>query len=724
MIKKLAALSFLLLWSHLIIAQCGKIFSFETDQFGGPSSSLQLNGKLIFSAYDAPHGRELWCTDGTTQGTFMLNDIWPGTGSGIADYFDYTAIVHNNLVYFRGNDSIHGVELWRTDGTPQGTYMVGDLVNGTAGSAPGEFASVDSLLFFTGNTGSSLYRSDGTSQGTFSIAGFQIVRGLTGFNGKLYFSAGVNNTGEELWRSNGTPGGTYLLKDLNGAVGASLPCNFHATTNALYFMANTSSGWELWKTDGSNSGTVQVADINPGPANGVLDVFSTVTMTHLGDTLYFAAKNDSMGYQLWRSDGTPTGTVRLSNVTNGILTSNTFPIVDGNVMFASFYSPSYYKYDVAQDSSYLSAYPFFYYFYLSDGKYLFSGSKLFYAGKDSIYGPEMWQADGTGAVNGDRRIQETHLLNNWYPTSGQGFNTILGTIGSKLIFRQARNPYEASIPLFVYDTTLMQACHTPSVIVNVPISPTTTHLVWNRVDQSTRYQIRYKKSSAVSWTLDSTLRSYFAVNNLDTITDYLFQLRTDCSGTWSDWSDTIHYNTGFVNHPYLSTMLAERPEDSTTVRIYWLKSPLISQMQFRYRPYGSANWSYTTNANGLKRITGLSPSTFYEYSFREQYNGTWSLWYFGSFYFNTPGSLSTALPDLISESNNMMVYPNPASDVLYLKEKTALPLQFNIFDFNGRLVQSGLITGNSIDISALKVGGYVLSVTTPDGQTGTYFIKE
>ncbi|MBK9319877.1 MAG: T9SS type A sorting domain-containing protein [Bacteroidetes bacterium] len=147
-------------------------------------------------------------------------------------------------------------------------------------------------------------------------------------------------------------------------------------------------------------------------------------------------------------------------------------------------------------------------------------------------------------------------------------------------------------------------------------------------------------------------------------------------------------------------------------------------MQFRYRPYGSTNWSYTINANGLKRITGLSPSTFYEYSFREQYNGTWSLWYFGSFYFNTPGSLSTALPDLISESNNTMVYPNPASDVLYINEKTALPLQFNIFDFNGRLVQSGLITVNSIDISALKEGGYVLSVTTPDGQTGTYFIKE
>ncbi|MBK9399967.1 MAG: T9SS type A sorting domain-containing protein [Bacteroidetes bacterium] len=722
MIKKAAALSFLILWSHLLIAQCEKIFSFETDQFGGPSTSLQLNGKLIFSAYDATHGRELWCTDGTTQGTFMLKDIWPGNGSGIADYFDYTAIVHNNMVYFRGNDSLHGVELWRTDGTPQGTYMVADLVNGTAGSAPGDFASVDSLLYFIGNTGTSLYRSDGTAQGTYSFAGFQIVRGLTGFNGKLYFSAGVNNTGEELWRSNGTPGGTYLLKDLNGVLGASLPCNFHATTNALYFMANTSSGWELWKTDGSNSGTVLVADINPGPDNGVLDFYSVAAMNSLGDTLYFAAKNDSMGYQLWRSDGTPSGTQRLSNVANGILQSNTFPVSGGNVMFASFYASKFYSYNIALDSTYLSEYPFYYYFHSSANKYLFSGSRLFFAGKDTLFGPEMWQSDGS--LGGERKIQETHLVNNWSPNTVQGFNVILGAIGSKLLFYQARNPFDAEKPLFVLDTAIVQTCHPPSVIVNVPVSSSSTHVLWNHVNDQSGYQIRFKKPADILWTIDSTDKSYFAVNNLDTVSDYMFQLRTACSGIWSDWSDTVLYNTGFIGNNSYANMLAEKAEDSTTVRLYWLRSSQISQVQFRYRPYGSTNWNYTTNASGHKRITGLTPSTFYEYTYREDYNGTWAPWYFGSFYFNTPGNLSTSLPDLSLGAKRLMVYPNPTSSVLYLEEKGALPRQFRIFDLNGRLVHSGFITGNSIDVSALQEGGYLLSVTTPNGQSGSYFVKE
>lgn len=32
--------------------------------------------------------------------------------------------------YFYGNDGIHGLELWRSDGTPGGTHMVRDICPG------------------------------------------------------------------------------------------------------------------------------------------------------------------------------------------------------------------------------------------------------------------------------------------------------------------------------------------------------------------------------------------------------------------------------------------------------------------------------------------------------------------------------------------------------------------------------------------------------------------
>ncbi|MBK7682473.1 MAG: hypothetical protein IPJ26_08390 [Bacteroidetes bacterium] len=77
-----------ILFFHVQVdAQCKKIYSFETDQYGGPSPSVEFNGKLVFSAFDPLHGRELWCTDGTESGTFMIKDIWAGTSSGIGEYF-------------------------------------------------------------------------------------------------------------------------------------------------------------------------------------------------------------------------------------------------------------------------------------------------------------------------------------------------------------------------------------------------------------------------------------------------------------------------------------------------------------------------------------------------------------------------------------------------------------------------------------------------------------
>ncbi len=47
-----------------------------------PSNFYSINESIIFLANDGIHGRELWTTDGTPQGTHMVKDIHP-TGDGI-----------------------------------------------------------------------------------------------------------------------------------------------------------------------------------------------------------------------------------------------------------------------------------------------------------------------------------------------------------------------------------------------------------------------------------------------------------------------------------------------------------------------------------------------------------------------------------------------------------------------------------------------------------------
>src|SRR6185312_2981386 len=71
-----------------------------------------LNGRLIFRGSDG----ELWVSDGTPAGTTRVKDINP-SGSSSPGWFT----VIGDTAYFLANDKTHGRELWRTDGTTQGT---------------------------------------------------------------------------------------------------------------------------------------------------------------------------------------------------------------------------------------------------------------------------------------------------------------------------------------------------------------------------------------------------------------------------------------------------------------------------------------------------------------------------------------------------------------------------------------------------------------------------
>jgi ELWxxDGT repeat protein len=77
-----------------------------------PDNLVAFNGLVYFTADDRTHGRELWASDGTSQGTYLVEDINPGSGSAFWSFYDPHLTGVGNQLFFVADDRVHGRELW------------------------------------------------------------------------------------------------------------------------------------------------------------------------------------------------------------------------------------------------------------------------------------------------------------------------------------------------------------------------------------------------------------------------------------------------------------------------------------------------------------------------------------------------------------------------------------------------------------------------------------
>lgn len=331
-----------------------------------PYGFSTYNGKIYFPAYSNAAGQELWVTDGTPAGTKMVKDIYPGTTGSIAAQVLDTGIFRafNNRLFFFANDSVHGRELWSTDGTEINTKMVKDINPGVAGS------QAFSPLFYE-------------------------------YNGKLYFSANDGNNGYELWVTDGTSGGTKMVKDIRPGSGSSSISNITEINGKVIFYANDSiHGPEVWISDGTSANTELLEDINPG--TGTSFTSTLYTFTRYNGKIYFFAKDDTHGYELWTTDGTAAGTLMVKDINPGIADGNS-----GNV-------GTVYK------------------------------GKMYFAANDGVNGRELWSSDGT--------TQGTQLVKDIYPGLSNGSPSQFDLLGSDL-YMVATDSLSGGRELWVTDGT-------------------------------------------------------------------------------------------------------------------------------------------------------------------------------------------------------------------------------------------------------------------------------
>ncbi|MFO1077834.1 MAG: hypothetical protein U1E73_08925 [Planctomycetota bacterium] len=303
-----------------------------------------LGGHAYFLAADATHGVELWRTDGTVAGTQRFFDTNPGSADGCSYKKHLHLLTSLGVLLFVADDGVHGAELWRTEGSSAGTYLVKDTVPGsvggmaddecdvvgddqvpallrantpangiepwlTNGTAAGTFLLVDatpgpnsSSTEFLGRLGGTLVLAAGRdlfeTQGTVASTG-NLTNSTTNlaFNPDAVLVPGalVVKASNGLWRTDGTPAGSYLLANSYVYTRFGIPQG----TKALVGMQTVSGpgmavGEELWSTDGSVGGTRVHADIHPGTADSFPGGFVLS-----GGRIFFFADDGVHGYELF-----------------------------------------------------------------------------------------------------------------------------------------------------------------------------------------------------------------------------------------------------------------------------------------------------------------------------------------------------------------------------------------------------------------------------------------
>lgn len=337
-----------------------------------PSQTASLNGSVLFAAADGfivsggptVHGNELWRSDGTA--TVLVADIDPSTSfdgvNTIANSSNPTGLTKSgSFVYFSANDGVHGEQLWRTDGTTAGTVMVTNINSSGSG-----FTATD----------------------------------LIDVNGTLFFTADDGTHGLQVWRSDGTSGGTIMISNLQPTTGGpASPADLTNVNGTVFFSANAgTTGRELYSTTGTLASTHLIINIFQGAGTA-----HPSDLTNVNGTLYFAATDGVHGNELWKSDGTTTGTVMVADINpTGDSNPTSLTNVNGTVFFAAtdgVHGIQLWKSNGTASGTVM----------VKDINTTTTGANsnpadltnvdgvLFFRADDGVHGAELWKSDGTTA---------------------------------------------------------------------------------------------------------------------------------------------------------------------------------------------------------------------------------------------------------------------------------------------------------------------------------------
>lgn len=332
----------IILFLAVLLGACGEGGSDSTS-----SSPVPIVETFFFSGSGQFHDKELWKSDGTVEGTVLVKNIHPAGSSS-----PQKLITTGGKVYFLAEYATAIKGVWRSDGTEQGTVLVqGGFID------IHDLVEMNGWLFFAVSepvTGfAQLWKIDAATGSPSLVKAIShphsVIYELTPVNGLLLFAARDGVSGPDLWKSDGTEAGTGLLKDIFAGDDGSID-EITSIGEVAYFKASRAGQAELWACDGTPAGTKPLNETFPGPSTWMslwgslnhtllvwtdagsepglwridripggiftaspiaLSTFPPPQAALVGDKIYFLLTAGDGSSELWMTDGTVTGTLRL-----------------------------------------------------------------------------------------------------------------------------------------------------------------------------------------------------------------------------------------------------------------------------------------------------------------------------------------------------------------------------------------------------------------------------
>ena len=292
------------LWKSDGTKESTRIF-FPVDSFfvSEIGKSIAVSDKYLFFRHFGSRG--LWSTDGVSV-QYISNQK-----------FDFlSTISFKGNLYFEGDDGDRGLELWKSDGTSNGTQLVVDANKYNFASSPRFFQQINNKIFLV--SGSSIYTTDGTMSGTKFVSSSkltEVLASLTLNNKIVLFS---NN---EIAVFDGTESGIAKILSLENP--STIPTAdkslrpFVFKNNIYFFVSKGGYSSELWKTDGTVSGTRLFKKFTD-------DSFIAFTSQVHNDNYFYVCRVTQTSNEMWESDGTSEGTIKKMQIggVNPVLFNN------------------------------------------------------------------------------------------------------------------------------------------------------------------------------------------------------------------------------------------------------------------------------------------------------------------------------------------------------------------------------------------------------------------